>query len=851
VKIGSGRKLLLKMGVRPTMLFLLSVVAVAVHISQAQEARTPPVMTVQPVSGYFVYQNFSIYCEATGQPTPVYTWIRNETQVLVMNQTTGSYVLPSNTFAENGYYVCYATNKWGRAVSRTAFLQKAFINGFPDNNIENSAKGPRDSLAMYCRNPGQSVPPPVFNWGLTDTSQTFKGTVPVDDRIQYDNVIGTLHFANVKSEDMQTASPLYTCLTDNAVSSSVQKGSYTRLNVTGTVKPAALSTAFRIPTTSPVTVLQGDTVVLRCFFYGYPTPTITWMILNSQQPISAANGTYNTTFRIDSVQMSDDGVTYVCQGRIPGNSNPTSENFQLIVDVVPTFNENDTRPVDTNVTIGDTVTFECRPTAKPAIAPDGIKWLANGKLLNANSLPARYSLSSDRTMLTITDVCMECSDGSSDFMTVTCNASNTHGYVLGEGYMNILYPTSISVPLAAQTVPANEPAEFTCSAETDATTPLMFDWLFNGTVINTVPGQVETYCNSTSCTLYIAKLQKSDQGTYTCIATNGYSQSETSAFLQVDPALYVFTVAEIWWVFLLIGLLLLLLLLLLFCFCYCKDNEGDTYPVDEIEVKNGNNPQKELRDTGFHDFQPPRGAVTANNYQVWTVGGTGGGGTGSVRGSKYSADAPSVSGFPRGGSGDVIVAGGQHQLSLAPPPPLYLPPQPPAFGAGNYQQGDADSSSSSDGGRYPAGPPNVIVGSRPITPHSAAVVGGRPPTLILAGPGPAQHWTTDNEPPERDMSPYSPAAGYIPGIQRGGGYYDDDAGPGYAPYNAAGGPGIGGGAGLYGSPHPSDLMGRYTPNHGPLGAAAYRDPGDVGFDGHGYAQYHAASVRRPPSESSV
>ena len=44
-------------------------------------------------------------------------------------------------------------------------------------------------------------------------------------------------------------------------------------------------------------------------------------------------------------------------------------------------------------------------------------------------------LSPDRTSLMIYEVCKDCPD---DLMVIQCNASNVHGYVFAEGYLNVL-----------------------------------------------------------------------------------------------------------------------------------------------------------------------------------------------------------------------------------------------------------------------------------------------------------------------------------------------------------------------------------------------------------------------------
>ena len=40
--------------------------------------------------------------------------------------------------------------------------------------------------------------------------------------------------------------------------------------------------------------------------------------------------------------------------------------------------------------------------------------------------------------LSIRDLCKTCPSGGSDLMVIQCNASNIHGYVFAEGYLNVL-----------------------------------------------------------------------------------------------------------------------------------------------------------------------------------------------------------------------------------------------------------------------------------------------------------------------------------------------------------------------------------------------------------------------------
>ena len=51
---------------------------------------------------------------------------------------------------------------------------------------------------------------------------------------------------------------------------------------------------------------------------------------------------------------------------------------------------------------------------------------------------SKFNVSSDNTMLTVSDVCKQCSDGSSDLAVIQCNVTNKYGFIYGEAYLNVL-----------------------------------------------------------------------------------------------------------------------------------------------------------------------------------------------------------------------------------------------------------------------------------------------------------------------------------------------------------------------------------------------------------------------------
>ena len=68
---------------------------------------------------------------------------------------------------------------------------------------------------------------------------------------------------------------------------------------------------------------------------------------------------------------------------------------------------------------------------------------------------------------------------------------------------------------------------FSCSATSDPSTPVQISWEFDGSPLNPSTGKY----TMSSGSLTISDAQPSDEGTYTCVATNGYSTDSASADL--------------------------------------------------------------------------------------------------------------------------------------------------------------------------------------------------------------------------------------------------------------------------------------------------------------------------------
>jgi len=98
-------------------------------------------------------------------------------------------------------------------------------------------------------------------------------------------------------------------------------------------------------------------------------------------------------------------------------------------------------PENLELGIGDSATFECMADGNP---PPQIRWYVNGVKYSAfedERFQGRLKKKSD-TRLFLADV------QQTDYMNVQCNASNIHGYVFSDVYLNVLQeaPTILTPP---------------------------------------------------------------------------------------------------------------------------------------------------------------------------------------------------------------------------------------------------------------------------------------------------------------------------------------------------------------------------------------------------------------------
>lgn len=89
--------------------------------------------------------------------------------------------------------------------------------------------------------------------------------------------------------------------------------------------------------------------------------------------------------------------------------------------------------------------------------------------------------------------------------------------------------------------------------------------------------QVQTTTNTLTSSYYLVDVAPSNEGIYTCYGTNGYSNASYSMGIIVLPPI-VASVADYWYIFLIIGLIILIVLIAVFAYYYHRHNVGESYP---------------------------------------------------------------------------------------------------------------------------------------------------------------------------------------------------------------------------------------------------------------------------------
>eukprot|EP00062_Callorhinchus_milii_P009890 gi/632954179/ref/XP_007892824.1/ PREDICTED: neuronal cell adhesion molecule isoform X13 [Callorhinchus milii] len=510
----------------------VSLVLLLVHLSAAlevpldpkilQELSQPPTITRQSPKDYVIdpRDNIVIQCEAKGKPPPSFSWTRNGTHFdidkdsrVIMKPNSGTLVIDivggGKAEAYEGEYQCTARNDRGTAVSNKIVIRQSRSPMWAKEKIEPIIVQEGVALVLRC-DPPAGLPPPIIFW-MDSLMRRF----PQNERVSQ-GLNGDLYFSNVLPNDSRSD---YICYARFNHTQTIQQKQPISVRVltnspAGERKPSILSPK---GTRSNKMVLRGQILYLECIAEGLPTPVIRWNKEGGELPSNRAfQINYKKTLKIIDVSEADSG-RYQCTAKNKMGTN--KHTISVTVKAAPYWiNE----PKNLVLAPGEDGTIICRANGNPKPA---VQWLVNGFPIESAPSDVSRQLMDDTIMFTKVQV--------STSAVYQCNASNQHGYLLANAFVNVLAepPRMLSFSDQVYQVIANKPAWLDCAFFGSPIPKIQWFKDGHGSIL-----YGDSYIFHDNGTVEIIIAQKNNSGTYTCIATNTLGVAHNQAFLEVkDP----------------------------------------------------------------------------------------------------------------------------------------------------------------------------------------------------------------------------------------------------------------------------------------------------------------------------
>ena len=277
--------------------------------------------------------------------------------------------------------------------------------------------------------------------------------------------------------------------------------------------------------------VEEDYVHLHCYSSGGPDNVYQWLI--NDRPLNSSYELYRPIVKAD-----EDGGIYTCNVSNPAGSNSSS----IVINTVPVI---EVAPMDTNTSVGESITFSCRARGYPMPT---YQWNST-----SGSLPENSEVFSDEygtSILRIFSVTLE--DEGEYFCTVIGITTRHVSAVLNIGMIqlclfciiiisqliSVTYLLIVSidnevvVSLDQDLYSEQDDAVIICTSSYEGLDNI-FLWLKDGFPINELP----TANTSNTSILYINNITAAvDGGVYTCFVNNIVGSSNASVSLNIRPS---------------------------------------------------------------------------------------------------------------------------------------------------------------------------------------------------------------------------------------------------------------------------------------------------------------------------
>ncbi|XP_029819877.1 hemicentin-1, partial [Manacus vitellinus] len=473
----------------------------------------PSVVGSNPENLTVVVNNFiSLTCEVTGFPPPDLSWLKNG-KPLSSNSNTfivpGARTLqiPRARLPDDGEYTCIARNQAGES------QKKSFLTVLVPPSIKDHSGASLTVLNVRVGTPvtldceSNAIPPPVITW--------YKNRLSISESARVEILADgqTLHVKGAEVSDTGQ----YTC---RAINIAGRDDKNFHLNVY--VPPSIEG-----PEQELVSESVSNPVTFVCDATGIPPPTLAW--LKNGKPIENSDSldvhilSGGSKLQIAHSQLLDSG-TYTCiASNVEGEAQKT---YVLSIQVPPNIVGSE-MPSEVSVLLGESIQLVCSAQGVPT--PD-LQWLKDGKTVASDDLQ-RIRVTPDGSTLNISRAL------SSDTGKYTCVATNPAGEEDRIFNLNVYVPPAIANSKAeAEELTALLDTSLNIECTASGTPPPQLHWLKNGLPLS-VSSQIRLL--SAGQVLRLARVQISDTGVYTCVASNraGVDNKHYNLQVFVPPSL--------------------------------------------------------------------------------------------------------------------------------------------------------------------------------------------------------------------------------------------------------------------------------------------------------------------------
>ncbi|KAK5864078.1 hypothetical protein PBY51_001051 [Eleginops maclovinus] len=380
----------------------------------------PPVLIYLPESHTaFSHEDIYLPCEASGNPTPTFRWVKDGEAFGSERHTSGTLQAEDEEPLDSyeGYYRCYASNTLGTAMTQAVHLIVEAQPVLLKQQRVHKKANEGENMILAC-NPPQSSTPPHIHW--MDKRMVH---IKLNDRVMV-GLDGNLYFSNLLKTDSRNDyicnaqyTSARTVLPNTAVTLTVMQSN----EVVHGRKPHLFSP---LGSHSSVQALRGHTVVLECLPSGLPTPKVEWKKKDGRMEETSGrvdSDSHGRWFRFASIEQNDDGE-YEC--RAFNTHGSISHSFSLTVEAPPYWVK---EPQSLRYAPGETVRLECQAEGIPTPL---ITWSINGELLSDVDDDPRRSVFGG--VIILRDVVF------ADTAVYQCEASNKHASILLNTYLYVV-----------------------------------------------------------------------------------------------------------------------------------------------------------------------------------------------------------------------------------------------------------------------------------------------------------------------------------------------------------------------------------------------------------------------------